>query len=197
MDRFVGAEGDGHRGRDRRSVDSAGIGIDTARDVDGDDRRGDLVHDRGRCRSQRAASGEADDAVEHEVRVGDVLGSRRKDPSAGLPQCPQTRRVRPIGGEQQRGDGHATAAQEGSRPQRIAAVVAGPDEQTHPPTGDPTGAFAQFGSHDPRESVGRAPHERPLGERLQQRRLRRTDHVGRVKTAHRPSCTGGWAAIRR
>ena len=78
------AEGDGRGGGDGGPVDGPGVGVDAAGRVDGQHRDPGALRDGdelGRGGAQRPAAGEADDAVEHEVRARHRGGCRR-DPAA-------------------------------------------------------------------------------------------------------------------
>ena len=89
------AERDGRGGRDRRAVDGAGVGVDAAGRVDRQHRhpgRGPRrATSSAAARAQRPAAGEADDAVEHEVRARDRGERRRARPRR--PRPPARRRA--------------------------------------------------------------------------------------------------------
>ena len=92
--------------------------------------RGELL---GRV-PQPARAADAHDAVDHQVGSG---GRPVDDAPAGGTQSGQTLRVRPTGAQQQRGHRHAPAGQVRAREERVAAVVAGADQQQHPGAVDP------------------------------------------------------------
>ena len=171
--RLQRAEGDRCAG-DGRAVDGAGVGVDTAGRVDGQHRHRagvrnvDQLGGRG---AQRPAAGEADDAVEHEVRPSDrrgAVGPGGDGPAAGPAQRRQPAGVGPLRVEQHGGDPDAAAAQLRACPQGVAAVVACSYEKRdtmsvrrgqRPPGDD--GEAERGAAH---ESARRHPHQhRPLG----------------------------------
>ena len=90
--------------------------------------------------------------------------------------------------EQYRVGGRAAAAQEGCRPQRVTAVVAGADDRADPPSGNPAGAGGQLADDRGRQAVGRPPHQSPVGQAGQQRRFGVADRVSRVVVPHQLAC---------
>ena len=116
--------------------------------------------------AQRPAAGEADDAVEHEVRPSDrrgAVGPGGDGPAARPAQRRQPAGVRPLRVEQHRGDPDAAAAQLRAGPQGVAAVVARSHEERdamsvrrgqHPPGDDgeaERGAAHEGARRDPRQ----------------------------------------------
>ncbi len=117
---FEPAEGDGDGRAHVRAVLGAGVHIDSAGHVDGDDGCGVALEDRRGVRTQPAPAGDADDAVDHQIRCRrDVL----HHPAARLAERGQRRRMGAFRREQHRGGVHAAPAQEGRRPQGVTAVV--------------------------------------------------------------------------
>src|SRR5271166_379693 len=82
----------------------------------------------------------------------------------------------------------AAAPQEGRRPQRVTAVVAGADHRAHTAAGNPAGKGNQLGDDRIGQSVGRARHQRAVGQAGQQRRFGLADHLSRVVVPHSPAC---------
>ncbi len=157
------AEGDGRRSGDGGPVDRSRVGVDAAGRVDGQHRGREALRDAdelGRGRTQRAAAGQADDAVEHEVRTrdrGGAVGPVRDDPAPRPAQRGETLRVGPLRIEEHSGDPDAPTAQFRPGPQGVAAVVAGSHEERdapsaavgqHPPgdDGEPEGGTAHQGA---------------------------------------------------
>jgi hypothetical protein len=68
-----------------------------------------------------------------------VLG----DPPTGSAQRGQALRVRALRRQQNSGDRHPAAAQVRAGPQRVPAVVSGPDQQRDVPAGHPAGSLCQ------------------------------------------------------
>ena len=82
-----------------------------------------------------------------------------------------------FGFEQHRVGGRAATAQEGRRPQRVAAVVAGAHDRAHPATGHTAGAGGQLVHDRGGQAVGGALHQRTIGLTGQQRRFGVADCV--------------------
>lgn len=140
MHRLIGAEADRHLRPHRRTVDRTGIGVDPARQIRRDDRRLDPRHELRRLRPQRPAPGDADDAIDHQIRPAQV----GPHPATGFPQRRKTFRMRTLRIQQHRIDRNTAAPQEISRPQCVPTVVAGADQQRHRPPRDTPGARPQL-----------------------------------------------------
>ena len=86
--------------------------------------------------------------------------------------------------EQHRVGGRAAAAQEGRRPQRVAAVVSRADDRAHPAAGNAAGAGVQLADDRGGQPEGRAPHQGAVGQAGQQRRFGLADRVCGVVMPH-------------
>ena len=180
------AEGDGRGGRDGRTVDGPRVGIHAAGRVDGEHRDPAAVRDGdelGRGRAQRPAPGEADDAVEDEVRTRDrrsCLGTGRDAAATGPAQGGEPLRVGPLRIEEHRGDADGAAPQLGTGPQGVAAVVARPHEQRDAPTP----AVGEHRARDDGEPERGAAHQRTRRHPPQHRPFRGAYLLDREDLAH-------------
>ena len=105
--------------------------------------------------------------------------------------------ARPCGvglvGEQPRLDLRAAPGQHRPGPQRVAAVVARPDQQQHPP---PV-RRAEEVDHRGGQPVRRPLHQRPLGQPRHQLGLRRPDLLDGVRVQHAATLAAGPTTCRR
>ena len=169
---LVGAERDREVGDDVRSVDLAGVDVDTGRHVDRHHR--DAVE---RATSAAAASGRSPALPPMPTipstttsGAGPSSVSTSRPPAASRAASPASWWLAP---SSQHVDGHPAAAQPRSGVQRVPAVVPGPDQQQHPP---PV-ATAEEVEHGVGEAGGRALHQGTVGQVLHQGRLGST-HLG-------------------
>ena len=130
---LVGAEGDRQVGADVRAVEGAAVDVDAGRHVDRDDgHRGEALERRHRVGTEPRATADADDAVHqhvgHWVEGVEVPGR----PAPGGTQGGEPRVVHAVG-EEERLHRRAPGREPGSRPQRVATVVPGADQQEHAP----------------------------------------------------------------
>ena len=180
------AEGDGERGRHVGALELAGVDRDSARDVDGDDRDAvDPGERRRRVGSQPGAAADADDPVDDDVGPGPTVGVgvvRLLDPPAGGPQRGQAALVDPVG-QQPRLDRTAAPGEHRAGVQRVAAVVAGPDQQQHPPAVP----AAEQVEHRVRQPRGSLLHQRTLRQPGHPVRLGRPHLLDRVRPSHPPT----------
>ena len=177
---LVGAEGDGDVGRDVRPVELAGVDVDARRGVHGDERdSGDRCQGLLGLGSQPRATADPDDAVDRDVGRARSSAARPRPgrrPVAGRPgpsRCGAFGRAatpRPA----------AAPGQHRAGVERVAAVVAGADQQHHP---SPVRRTQQV-DHGVRQPGRRALHQRPLRQRRHQLRLGRPDLLHRVRPPH-------------
>ncbi len=111
-------------------------------------------------------------------RVGSGAGARRCTPS-GASQRGDASLVSVVG-QQQRLDLHPPAGQQRPGVQRVAAVVAGPDQQQHP---SPVRRAEQV-DHGVRQARGGPLHQRTLGESHHQLGLGGPHLLDRVRASH-------------
>ena len=113
------------------------------------------------------------------------------EPTTGRQQCREPGLVvaRP---QQQHVDGHAATAQQRSGVQRITAVVAGADQEQHPPAV----AAAEEVEHGVGEAGGRALHQDTVGQLAHQRCLGGTHLGDGVGETHRSDATDQLWGIR-
>ena len=181
---FSTTKGHGERGTHRRPRDRPGRHVDATRNVDGDHgnpgRLGGGKYLGGRW-SQRTLPRNSDNPVNHQISCcGQVLGHL----AASGPECTQSTRVGSLWVEQDRGGGHAAAAQKSRRPQGIPAVGPGAHHRADAAAGDPPGALTQFGGDDMSQTRCRTAHERAIRQRGQQGRLSHANLIGGVVVPH-------------
>ena len=185
MHGFEATEGHGEHRAYRRPGNRPGRHIDTAGDVDRDNRDtgvpGGLEKLRRR-RSQRALTGNPHDTVDHEIGCG--IGYR-DHPAPGAAERGQGGRVGALRREQDRIGGGTTAAQQGRCPQCIPTVVTGAHDGADSAAGNARGALAQFDSDGVRQTCCGTAHQDSVGQGGQQRRLSHADLIGGVVVAHR------------
>ena len=184
MNGFEPAEGHGQRRADRRSVDRPGCNVDPAGNVDGDNRDTGVLDGTkylGRRRAQRTGTRDAHHRVDHQIGTG-TNGLRH--PAGRVAEGGQCRAVGALGVEQNGIGRDASAAQQRRRPQSIATVVTGTDDDADPPAGDSPRAATQF-TGDRGGQTGRgAAHQRAVGQGSQQWRLGRPNLFGGVIKPH-------------
>ena len=182
--RFESTERDRERGPYRGAVDRSGRDVDTAGNIHRDHRDPRGVHVREhlrRGRAQRALTGDAHHTINDQIGIGRDSGN---DAATCGPECPQGMRVGVLGPQQDRRRGDAPTAKKSRRPQRIPAVVPGPDDGADPPPGDTEGAAAQFGRDRVGQTGGGATHQRTIRQRRKQRCFGRPDLLGGVVVPH-------------
>ena len=181
---FQAAERHGQGGVHVRAVGGAGLHVDAAGNVDCHDGNARLVdggEDLGRVGSQRARTGDADDAVDHQIGC---CRDAFHDSAAGAGERRQRRLVGAFRVEEHRCGGRASAAQERRRPQRVAAVVAGADDGADPAPGDAAGQQHQFADDRGGQPERGPSHQPAVGQRCQQRRFGFADLIGGVVVPH-------------
>src|ERR1700739_29393 len=104
--------------------------------------------------------------------------------TAAAPEGRQAFRVRLLRVEQDGGRGRTAVTQKRRGPQRVAAVVAGSDHGADASAGDTPGAGRQFAGDRDRQRIGRAAHQRTIGQRSEQRGLGGADRVDGVVVPH-------------
>ena len=186
--RLERAEGDGDVGVDRLAGDDAGVGLDPAGHVDGDDGRRSSLGRRDQLvgrRAQATVTADADDPVQDQfgpvdARCGAAAPVRGVRSAAGLDQRGPAALVGPVGREQHGIHPSSAAGQRGPGVERVAAVVAGAHQEHHPP------AVHRAEQADALDGQpGRGPgHERAVGQRRHQLGLGGLDLVGSVRRPH-------------
>ena len=159
--------------------------VDAAGDVDGDhgDPCGSTASNTSAASGRNGPrAGDPDDTVDHQIGC---CRDTFDDPAAGCGERGQRLGVRAFRFEQYRGGRHAATTQEGGRPQRVAAVVAGADDRADPASGDAAGQQGEFAGDRGGQAVGGAAHQRTVGKARQQRRFCLADLVGGVVVPHR------------
>ena len=163
MNGFEPAEGHGERRSDRRPVDRTGRDIDPAGNVDGDHWDTAFVHSLkhlGRRRAQRTLTGDAHHRVNHQIGAGPDRGN---NPSAGRSERAQSVRVGVLGTEQDGICCDASAAQKNSRPQSVAAVVTGADDNANSAAGNAARTPTQFTGDRVGQTGCCTTHQRTVG----------------------------------
>jgi hypothetical protein len=175
----VGAERDRERRLHRAALDGAGVGVDPARQVDGDDvaAAGALGQGGGRL-PECSAAADAHQPVDDEVGTVDVGCG----PGAAAGGVQGREGVVPRLADQHRHDLRAAAGQPRPGPQRVGPVVARADQQHHPRAVD----ARQPGSAGDGQPLGRALHERAGRQHGHQRGLGSPHLRGGVRPDHAP-----------
>jgi hypothetical protein len=178
---LVGAESDGQGGTHVRAGQLAGVHVEPAGGVDRDDGNvSEPFECRNRVGSQPRPAADSDDPVDGDVG-GDVR-TRLPHPTTGPSQSRQAAIVDVIR-EQPRLDRRPALRQRRTGVQRIAAVVARPDQQDHPPAV----GTAQEVDHRVREPGRRLLHQCALGQGRHQRLFGGSDLLHGVRPAHAPT----------
>jgi hypothetical protein len=104
--------------------------------------------------------------------------------------------MRTVRREQHRRHRDRAAAQERPGPQRVAAVVAGADQQRHPPARGPAGQLAQHRCGLDSQPERGLPHQRAVRGSPQQPVLGGPDLLGRPDPQHGYSTVTDFARLR-
>jgi hypothetical protein len=198
--RLERAEGDGDVGADGIARHRAGVRVHPAGQVHRDHGGpgGGFGQRRG-AGPEPAGAADADDAVEHQPRLAgrrQRVRSGRHGPPAGRGERGEAAAVGALRREQDGGDGGAAAGQPGAGVERVAAVVAGADQErhrrpVHPPARAPGSAARVGRAQQPGavrgEARGRPLHQRAVRQACHQRVLGRPHGGDRPGSSHRPT----------
>jgi hypothetical protein len=185
MNGFAAAERDGQRGAHVWPVGRAGLHVEPTRHIDRHDRYARGVHGREHLYgggAQGATRRYADDPVDHQIGC---LRHGLDEPTTGARERRERDPMDALRIEHHGGCGHPAPPQERGGPQRVTAVVSGPDHGADPPAGDRPGACPEFTGDRGGQAVGGTAHQHTIGQAGQQRRLGLANGIRGVVVAHR------------
>ena len=192
MNGLEATEGHGQRGVHVRAVGGAGLHVDAAGEIDGDDGNARCVDGGEHLGGVRAAAGRSRRCRRRRRSPDRLRRNAFDDPAAGPPECGQRLGVCAFGLEQDRGGRGAATAQERRRPQCVAAVVPGSDDRAHPPARDTPVSRTSSRAIAVASPCAARRIRAPSGRRRQQRRFGVADRIGGVVVPHRCPRYVGW-----